>query len=173
MPRDLPPRWNRKGHPRGECPALPSEAGLEADPRALVPVTASFVLAPTVFVSGPAPCVGIHLDAPFGLVVVLVLDVPAIAFPVAYDGSRGVRRREGENADRTRNGAHEIVFHDRLLPTFCHAGRTFCSDVGFSRAWTRNCLRLSFSGLGTPRNAYSLPVGRMPEGGRPHGQHNV
>ena len=39
--------------------------------------------------------------------------------------SRGVRRREGENADRTRNGAHEIVFHERLLPTFCHAGRTF------------------------------------------------
>ena len=39
--------------------------------------------------------------------------------------SRGVRRREGENADRTRNGAYEIVFHDRLLPTFCHAGRTF------------------------------------------------
>src|SRR4029079_10792234 len=135
MPRDLPPRWNRKGHPRGECPALPSEAGLEADPRALVPVTASFVLAPTVFVSEPAPCVGIHLDAPFGLVVVLVLDVPAIAFPVAYDGSRGVRRREGENADRTRNGAHEIVFHDRLLPTFRHAGRTFfladgCSQPG-------------------------------------------
>src|SRR6476659_9913466 len=93
-PRFAADASNRKGHPRGECPALPSEAGLEADPRALVPVTASFVPAPTVFVSGPAPCVGIHLDAPFGLVVVLVLDVPAIAFPVAYDGSRGVRRRE-------------------------------------------------------------------------------
>ena len=62
------------------------------------------MLAPTILVSGPRPRVGINLDAPFGFVVILVFDMPAIAFRVANDGSRGVRRREGENAERTRNG---------------------------------------------------------------------
>jgi hypothetical protein len=62
---------------------------LDIDPHAIAPVTVAFVLAPPVLlllVLGPFPVVWMDGELEIGMIVV-PLDVPAVAFAIARDFS--------------------------------------------------------------------------------------
>src|SRR6185312_15184871 len=69
---------------KGAAKAAPSvsdmPAGSERDPDAVAPVAAAPMLAPDEMLArAPAPAVGMHHQAPFGVIAIVMADMPALA----------------------------------------------------------------------------------------------
>jgi hypothetical protein len=74
---------------------------LEFDPNTVrTPVAAPLVFAPPILVVvGPLPIVAINVEPEVGLVVVFLLNMPAVTVVIANNGRRGTCRRESQSAD--------------------------------------------------------------------------
>ena len=76
---------------------------LEFDPNTVrTPVAAPLVFAPPILVVvGPLPIVAINVEPEVGLVVLVVflLNMPAVTVVIANNGRRGTCRRESQSAD--------------------------------------------------------------------------
>jgi hypothetical protein len=85
-------------------------ACLERDPEAFTPIAGAWPgIAPTVLVIWtPRPIISIYANASFGWVRVPLLRLPAIAFLIANDGSRGTRCTESENTDTQHKRAYKM-----------------------------------------------------------------
>ena len=79
------------------------------DPDAAMPVSPARVFVPNVMlVRTPDPAVGMNHNAPFGVVHVITMDMPALAFGVAGNGGRSARGREREGPQTKNRSGSEL-----------------------------------------------------------------
>src|SRR6478672_9393373 len=108
---------------------------LEFDPEAVTPISAAFMLAPTILRMlsfGPFPIVRMHLQLEFRAILVPRLHVPAIAVVVTHNFSRGASCAERQRANRNHNR------FCRFSHRFFSAKPSFNVRTALAKKWFRN-----------------------------------